>query len=475
MNDDELERRLRDHYRGTDPLHAPAGLEARVDGALDGRVGRPRVVARARPLAISVLAAAAVLAVVAGVGLRPGGFLLSIGATRTPSVVVPTAAAPTGDASAPVTSPTDGPTASPAPDASTVDLAGTFAGGGLWAVSGDRLLTSTDAGATWRTGSVPVGRQVSGVDMGPLRVAFVLDADHAWTVTAGAGSTAFNAAPTDALKLVVSRTSDGGGSWTTVRVPGSYPGAIIELVFIDRLHGYLLCAATRMSLGGSTVLRTDDGGATWIVAGNVPTLGSQLAASDASTVWAGAEQEAGPTMHPILDVSRDGGRTWQEVRLPGLEGRVGGAQTYLPGPPLFLDPRTGFVTVVTSEADGTTTTRILETSDGGRTWTETARQPVAASAGLVILDATHWLLPTYNTFGLQATDDGGATWLALAPTGSPNGGWITWAGGLGSGAVAAIEPSNNTSLGPAWLEVSTDGGRTWHTAMFAAGGPVASP
>jgi hypothetical protein len=40
------------------------------------------------------------------------------------------------------------------------------------------------------------------------------------------------------------------------------------------------------------------------------------------TLWSGNQDDAGPVARPILDVSRDGGRTWSDARLPGLIGDV---------------------------------------------------------------------------------------------------------------------------------------------------------
>src|SRR5207247_2136538 len=98
--------------------------------------------------------------------------------------------------------------------------------------------------------------------------------------------------------------------------------------------------------GISRILRTSDGGLTWSQVGSVPSLGSEFTASDGSTLWSGAEEEAGPVVHPVLEVSRDGGQTWAEVALPGIAPHeMEGPMVYLSGPPVFLDPKTGVVAV----------------------------------------------------------------------------------------------------------------------------------
>ena len=94
-------------------------------------------------------------------------------------------------------------------------------------------------------------------------------------------------------------------------------------------HGYLLAAEERISNGISTVLRTSDGGTTWEVTGSLPGLGSMFAVSDSLTLWAGSQPVAGGVGHPLLDVSRDGGRTWSEAQLPGIAGKLGGIAVHI--------------------------------------------------------------------------------------------------------------------------------------------------
>jgi hypothetical protein len=94
MNDQDLEIRLREHYRSLDPSVAPAGLVARIDGALDRSPGRRGVLLRMPAFAMG-LAAVAIAAVLA-VTLVPG--MISGPATPSPSA-----------------SPSSSPTASPSP------------------------------------------------------------------------------------------------------------------------------------------------------------------------------------------------------------------------------------------------------------------------------------------------------------------------------------------------------------------------
>jgi hypothetical protein len=462
MTDDELEGQLRAHYRTIDPVRAPGDLGRRIEDTMDRRVSRPVFIVRARPAFGAAIAAVLVIAV--GLGLRPGGFLSPAGPSPSPTL----SSQPSPSSAGPSPSPS-----APPPADSVVDEAGTFAGGGVWAVHGDTLLVSTDAGATWRRSSIPASGVIPG--SGVIAPTFVLDPDHAWSVTYGPGSTEQSGSATDVLDLVVHRTVDGGQTWHQSDVPGNYAGAIPSIVFVDAQHGFLLCSATRQSFGVSTALRTDDGGATWSVAGKGDWLGSMFTASDASTLWSGAEQEAGPVAHPLLDVSRDGGARWQDARLPGLEGRTGGADLWLAGPPVFSDPANGFVAVVSSNPDGNPATKIYRTVDGGRSWSIVADQPVEASAEVAPLGAEHWLLPVDNPIGLLVTADGGKTWQHRTLSMLTIDQWMTWIGAVDGSHAAALVPTEHSSLGPLALFLSADAGQTWQPAdLGASTGPTPS-
>ena len=91
-------------------------------------------------------------------------------------------------------------------------------------------------------------------------------------------------------------------------------------------------------------LRTGDGGATWrSIRSPGVMLGSVFSTSSAGVLWAGTQGDAGPVPRPVLDVSRDAGRTWTDARLPGLVGSLLATNTVL-APPAFFGA-TGIVAV----------------------------------------------------------------------------------------------------------------------------------
>jgi photosystem II stability/assembly factor-like uncharacterized protein len=351
--------------------------------------------------------------------------------------------------------------ASPTPSAGgdPIDDAGAFAGGGVWAVRGTALFTSTDRGQTWRAGVLPLRPD----SFPERRGVVVIDAEHAWLVQNGAATTGSTGSETDVANYTVSRTTDGGRTWTTADVPGNYPGTYPALTFADPDHGFLIAAATRLSFGVTTVLQSEDGGATWVVAGTKPWLDGLVAASDAATVWAGGSEQAGGSFdQSILSVSRDAGRTWTDLQPPGLPGKTEATcGCYLAGPPVFTNAKDGHLVVVNSFGTHSPFGTWLETtSDGGRTWVQRTFRPNVEASGAAELGRDTWLMAGVNPSGFDSSSDGGRTWRAIAGARSFDGSAPVAIHALGGGGVIALLQSSGSML---HLELSADGGTTWMT------------
>jgi photosystem II stability/assembly factor-like uncharacterized protein len=374
----------------------------------------------------------------------PGRFVPSPGGTPAPSPSIDGARATLATQSQP-------------PADTAVDDAGVFAGGGLWAVRGTELFISLDRGASWRASNVPLRADAT---LGTWRMV-VLDADHAWLVQNGPGATGFTGSASDIDTYTISRTTDGGKTWATADVPGNYPDTYPALAFADPKHGYLVAAASRLSLGVSSVLRSDDGGATWALAGSKSWLDRLVAASDADTVWAGGEEQAGGLFEqPILSVSRDAGRTWEDLQLPGLPGKTEATcGCYLPGPPVFTSSTDGYVVVVNSFGnDANYGTWLDTTSDGGRTWIQRTFRPSVEASGAADLSADQWLMARVNPSGIDSSSDAGKTWVSVPSSGALSGTSPSWMEALDGSAVAALVQGSGTVM---QLLLSTDGGATW--------------
>lgn len=340
-----------------------------------------------------------------------------------------------------------------------VDDAGTFGGAGLWAIRGSSLYTTMDTGTTWERRNLPVPAS----SLVAARSFLMLDSSHAWLATYGPGTTTATGTPSDIVHYLIARTDDGGLTWRSTKVAGSYWGTVPALAFADARHGYLVAVATRLSAGTSTVLRTADGGATWVVAASRSWLDGQVAVSDANTLWAGGREQAGGEFaQRILAVSRDAGRTWQDAELPGVAGTTEATcGCFLARPPLFTSSSAGFVTVVNAfGSNGQYGTTVEKTGDGGRTWSAASRRADIEATGLAVLDARDWLMAVVNATEVDATVDGGLTWQAVASGDAwvnTNAAWLDAVSG--SDAAALVQLPNNGAAEA--IIVTTDGGHTW--------------
>ncbi|HEX7613266.1 MAG TPA: sialidase family protein, partial [Candidatus Limnocylindrales bacterium] len=304
MNTPDLETRIRSYYRTCEPEDS-ARLMLASQALLDDarRPSARRVLWGSLRLVATLAAAVVLLAVLVlprlGTAVGPGSGTASPG--------------PTFDL--------------PAALNAQVDEAGLMRSGGIWAVQGSYFLTSTDNGVTWRAGTFPSPGGFVAVEQ-----VFVLDPDHAWAITSNGMNGGLASPAASGQLFVVNRTSNGGRTWQSTTVSGNYRCDSATISFADAGHGFIMCSygstagpngqnnevRTQATRGSGTVLRTDDGGATWSVAGSATGLGSQFTASDANTLWSAPDYSSSNLTGPILYVSRDAGVSWSVDALPEM-------------------------------------------------------------------------------------------------------------------------------------------------------------
>jgi hypothetical protein len=380
MTDDELEQRLRAHYREIDPGVAPRGLGVRVEGALDRRRSRPVFIGRTRPVFAAALAAVVIVAVGLALGLRPGGFLASPGASPTPTV------SPEPSASSPSASASPSPSPSPTPVLSPP--------------SGSVPPTSTAAWTSLR---------LQAIAGGPVSARSVV----AWS----GGYLALG--PTSDRAQLPAWISRDGQSWVTL--PADTFGAASLALAAPCADGVLV--AIESATGDRTLWHSTDG-VTWT---SSPAPQMRLArASDLAGGPRGAVAVLEGSPYRIA-FSADG-VAWQTVSLPGSSAfSVQGVAAF----------GTGFVAV----GDGGTRTGspVAWWSADGLHWTRAAVQAHpgdgffdvhAASNGLVAFSSTG------GTPGLASfwTSPNGQSWTVS--TADP-------LGVLGEGFMAGVPGSAN--------------------------------
>lgn len=438
---DDLERRFGERFEaylrdGVRHVDARSVVRRMAETSRQPRMTRPRAAAL---VAATVIAAA----------------VLTVSAQR----LIPASSSAT-----PIPSLTPSPSASANLGAPAIDEAGTFTGGGLWARHSGDLYLSTDGGASWSRGTI---------DPDPLAM-FVLDAQHAWVVSAGPGSTGNTGNPgQDVVHYLLSHTTDGGGSWQVVTLAGNYPETGPALSFVDAEHGYLLIAPERFNNGGATVFATSDGGTSWQQVGSGGPTQLQYArmfsAAPDGTLWAGAEATAsGAGNWPLLEVSRDGGASWRSVSLPGRDAMANG--DYLLAPPAIVGARV----VVATDRNGPVV--FYHSADGGQTWQASQPLPFEGQTSGVpsVLNATHWLMPAQTGLTIWVTGDAGASWQQHATSGLPGGGPVlSVAFGDAQHGTALVSLGNTPA--PNGLFVTDDGGRSWRPASLPSSAPAPSP
>jgi photosystem II stability/assembly factor-like uncharacterized protein len=351
-----------------------------------------------------------------------------------------------------------------------VDQVGLMSAGGIWAVQGSYLLTSTDNGESWQAGVIPT----------PAQDVFVLDRSHAWAITSSAALGAGSAAgPTPAGQLfVVNRTSDGGRTWQAAPVSGNFACDTATFSFVDAGHGFLMCSVrssapnaagtSAATIGSGTVLRTDDGGASWSVSGGASGLGSQFTAGDASTLWSAPDYGSSQMTGVALYVSRDAGRTWSRADLPDLGSVPNGAGAGVAAGPVFWDPSNGAFAVAVSPVASSVQPAIwfYRTSDGGRSWT-VAKEPtqfVMISPVPAAVVGREWaVVAPKGLFSLNVSSDFGASWKEVAGFGMPENTSFLWIGFTDKDHAAA---TIFAAPGSDALMLSSDAGLTWHAADF---------
>ena len=334
---------------------------------------------------------------------------------------------------------------------------GAIRSGGFWAIKGDALLTSTDGGQTWRGHAIPMAPNNTFVG----DTVFVLDAGHAWTLTAA---------------RTIYRSVDGGATWTPATLPGDCP-TFMGLSFVDARVGYLVClvdatppvGASPTAVTGpptATVMRSTDGGATWtVVASGASTksgpIGTNIVATDERTLWAGVNDWDSGTQ-ALLAVSRDGGATWSDAAPQGIDP----VDKHPSGPsgslPVFPTPADGFIWAWDGSA-----ARMFRTRDGGVTWTVEPQPSDHAGPPAALLTPNSWV--TYQTSPLRIlhSSDGGAHWTSVEAGGVPDPPDVFFFG-------FSDQEHGVANMGQV-LFVTADGGRTWAAPDLTAVAPAPSP
>jgi photosystem II stability/assembly factor-like uncharacterized protein len=278
----------------------------------------------------------------------------------------------------------------------------------------------------------------------------------------------------------VIRTTDGGATWVADTIPGASRFDLRAVAAIDEQTAVVAATAGR-------IWRTENGAKTWTL---VYENADSAVFLDAISFWnAGPTERNGTERGLVLGDSidgrffvlttTDGGRCWREAPQDSRPiARTGEGAFAASGSSLFMmGVRHAWI------GTGVNVARVLRTTDAGATWAAAAT-PLSVpspSAGIFSLSFANELYgiaiggdydkPDARERTVALTRDGGVTWEAPAGT-SP--------GGFRS-AVAFVPGTNGRvviAVGTNGTDRSDDGGRSWtrvdtvgyHAVQFAPDG-----
>lgn len=254
----------------------------------------------------------------------------------------------------------------------------------------------------------------------------------------------------------VLRTTDGGRQWTKVVVPSAQELDFRDIDAFDERLAYVLSIGNGES---SRIYKTSDGGATWTL---------QLANKDpdvfldSMAFWSPERGIAfsDSIKNGFVIFRMEDGQTWQRIPATALPPALEGEGAYAASGTNVAVHGRDQVWI------GTTASRVLRSSDGGRTWTVAQTPiPTGSSSGIFSIafrDERHGVVvggdyrkEAEAVDNVAYTSDGGRTWA------------------LGKGlsgyrsAVTYVTGSKATWLaaGPQGIDVSEDDGRTWREAF----------
>ena len=274
----------------------------------------------------------------------------------------------------------------------------------------------------------------------------MVDASHAWLL---ASDCPFHDTPT--CRYEVARSQDGGATWSRPGgvgpvVTAAETGSTRTIRFLNARDGFVY--------NESVASVTHDGGITWRSL-DVPFVFIEALAAGGGKVWLVTYPCPKGTVCPTqLRSSADGGRTWSEPRpLPAgfgterIDAFTGGAMLAEQGPPFGLELTTDGGTTwqavnapcpastfhgATASPDGVEVwaacypnaqgtlapaLTVWVSENGGRSWVSRKLQSVANS--VFVSPRAHVLFASYSGTATLVTRDGGVSWnqvpLAAGP------------------------------------------------------------
>ncbi len=321
----------------------------------------------------------------------------------------------------------------PFPDSSSTSLGGVFfvSPERGWVVGSSGYISrTTDGGMTWTRQTSPASRKLS-------RVHFVSD-QIGW-ITGG-----WN----DGSQYLVLKTTNGGTTWQNLSF-GSDCYSCEDIWFADTLNGWLVGQSSSIN---PFIQHTTDGGTTWslqsapIPSGNGPV--SSVCFPTPSIGWAVVSSIYQSPSGTILHTT-DGGTTW------GAQGSTGLHYNYA------LDaPDTLHVAILSTQVLGNATGRLVVTTNGGQSWSSYSLPTYSYGYGCQYRGSDIWVAQDNSQVVHSSNSGMSLDWQFYAPMWQSAG----WSSAQDGWLVAG------SSSGPGYCYRTTDGGTSWSRDRNAPGG-----
>ena len=315
-----------------------------------------------------------------------------------------------------------------------------------WGLTETQIARTNDGGITWYDVTPP-----DMTETGYSIEIFILDKDHVWVQKPD-----FDNFPNSGF---LSRTSDGGSTWSTSVTPFS----LGNLRFLDGDNGWVLAdLGAGAGSNAVAVYQTNDGGEKWdlkyINDPNNPEakdslplggLKTGIVPLNMQTAWVGGVTYAPGTLY--LYRTDDGGSNWSQVTIE-LPARTENSELSIDADQMrFVTTNDGFLAV--HMAGDSTQTAIYVTHDGGNSWALTPTLiPNGGLADFVSADEA----VVYNGEQFYVTRDAERTWSIIPSdmafsASSDSMDFVNVSSGWGIN----VDTANHS------LYRTTDGGATW--------------
>lgn len=283
----------------------------------------------------------------------------------------------------------------------------------------------------------------------------IVDANTAWIF-------AYDGSGAGTYPKIVSKTSNGGNTWTASTITGPGSNALIsDIAAVDANTAYIVTAPFATGANANRIWKTTNGGSTWVNQNSgysTGSFGNQIYFWDANIGWTAGDPVGGK--YEMYQTS-NGGTTWTAVAgAPAPFGGQGGEFSYV-----------GVKDVVGDHIwIGTDLGRILHSPDRGSTWTGNFSPVIdfggvttpGSSGSFAFKDPNNGLLIAVDgevNATLWSTSDSGVTWDPVEATGTWFFGDIAYVPGTANTYVTT--GINSAAAQGTGSSYSTDGGLTW--------------